>query len=545
MTYFAGNAGGSLPRVVALAGSSYCSMLRSRATPTVIKTPVSAASWPISLRQWFSRPDNYLLILVLLAAFPLYYELGRNPVQLWDESRLAVNAAEMARDGHWLVPHFDGSPDHWNTKPPLLIWLEALCFKVFGYSTWSLRLPTLVAALTTLVLLFRFGAKALGRPLAGFFGCLVLVTCAGYVRLHVARTADYDALLACWQVLLWTSFFEYLETGHRRQLGWVAFALIAATFTKGPAGLLGLPGLAVYALVRGKLGWLLRQPGIYVAAAAWLVLVGGYLAIREKLDPGYWQAMQANDAGGRFLTVIEGHSSSWTYYLNNLAESLFTQWLWAVAPALLLCWLQPAGRVRWAAGLLVLFIAGWLAVISTAQSKLGWYDAPIYPALALLVGLGLSILYQDLLSLYLPRVGRWKGQLLKGAFLLSLFYGGYYTITHQLIEERHSDFGQGPDGHLGRYINKLSVEEPELADISVLTEGGEYPVLQYYKIQVEHQPGRHLTMTNNRDVRNAPVGTGRVVVVCDPAYRAPLDSVFKIVELHQDFPCQTLLLLPR
>ncbi|HET9506202.1 MAG TPA: glycosyltransferase family 39 protein [Hymenobacter sp.] len=502
-------------------------------------------SWFAGLQQWLSRPNNQLLALLVLAAFPLYYELGRNPVQLWDESRLAVNAAEMARDGHWLVPHFDGSPDHWNTKPPLLIWLEALSFKAFGYSTWALRLPTLVATLTTIFLLFRFAANSLGRPLAGFFAGILLVTCTGYVRLHVARTADYDALLTCWQVVLWTTFFEYLETGQRRHLTWAAIALIAATFTKGPAGLLGLPGLAAYALIRGKLGWLLRQPSTYVAAGSWLVLAGGYLILRERLDPGYIQAMRANDAGGRFLTVIEGHSSSWTYYLNNLAESLFTQWLWAVIPALLLCWLQPAARVRWAGALLALFIAGWLAVISTAQSKLAWYDAPIYPALALVVGLGMSLLYQDLGTLYLPKVGRLKGWFLQGALFVSLFYGGYYTITHQLVEERHSDFGQGPDGHLGRYVDKISKEEAGLSDISILTEGGVYPVLQYYKIQFEDQHGRHLTMTNNRDVRNAPIGAGRVVVVCDPAYRVPLDSAFKIMELHQDFPCQTLLLLPR
>ena len=101
----------------------------------------------------------------------------------------------MAQNGHWLTPHFAGTPDHWNTKPPLLIWLEALSFKTFGFSTWALRLPTLLVTLGTVVLLFWFAAKVLRRPVAGLFGGVILVTCAGYVRLHVARTGEYDALL--------------------------------------------------------------------------------------------------------------------------------------------------------------------------------------------------------------------------------------------------------------------------------------------------------------------------------------------------------------
>ncbi|RZK49826.1 MAG: hypothetical protein EOO59_16205, partial [Hymenobacter sp.] len=385
----------------------------ARATSTLPDTPVAATSWLGRCQQWGTRPHNQLLLLVLLAAFPLYYELGRTPVQLWDEARVAVNAAEMARDGHWLVPRFDGAPDHWNTKPPLLIWLTALCFKAFGYSTWALRLPTLVASLTTVVLIFRFAATTLARPLAGFFAGVVLVTSLGYVRLHVARTGDYDALLTCWQVVLWINFFQYLEDGRRRHFYWVAFALLAATLTKGPAGVLGVPGLLVYALGRGKLGWLLRQPIIYAAALGWVAVVAGYFVVREGIDPGYWQAVQANDLGGRFLTVLEGHGSPWTYYLANMRDHLYSLWLWAIVPSLVLGWLQPAGRVRRAVGLLTVFVVGWLAVISISKSKLDWYDAPIYPALALLLGLGLSSLYRDVLNLYLPRFGRWGGWALR------------------------------------------------------------------------------------------------------------------------------------
>ncbi|UOQ78563.1 hypothetical protein MUN84_08455 [Hymenobacter sp. 5516J-16] len=64
------------------------------------------------------------------------------PIYLWDESRVAVNAAEMALNNNWLVAHFEGQPDLWNTKPPLLLWLQVLSIKLFGFNEVAIRLPT-------------------------------------------------------------------------------------------------------------------------------------------------------------------------------------------------------------------------------------------------------------------------------------------------------------------------------------------------------------------------------------------------------------------
>jgi 4-amino-4-deoxy-L-arabinose transferase-like glycosyltransferase len=492
---------------------------------------------------WLARPENQLLLLLPLAIFPLYYELGRNPVQLWDESRMAVNAAEMARDGHWLVPHFGGLPDHWNTKPPLLIWLEALSFRMFGFSTWALRLPTLLATLATVALLFRFAAQVLQRPLAGFLGVAVLVTCEGYLRVHVARTGDYDALLTCWQVLLWTQFFQYLETGARRHLLWAAGALLAATLTKGPAGLLGLPGLATYAAARGRLGWLLRQPGLYLAATGWLVVMGSYFLVREAIDPGYWQAVQRNDVGGRFFNSISGNGAAWPYYLEYIKNHYFDHWLWALAPSVLLARLEPAGPVRRATGLVLAFVGSWLVVITLAKTKLVWYDAPIYPALALLVGLGLSRLWHDIAGLYLSHLGWAGGWALRVGVFVTFFYGSYHAAVRQLIAERHSDYGMGTDGYAGRYLSALAQARPQLDELTFLARDAHSPVLRYYQLQVAHTRGHRLAVLSGQAA--SQLRASQVVVVCDPAYRATLDSAFRVVLLHQEAPCQTLRLLPR
>lgn len=490
-----------------------------------------------------ARRTERLLLLVLgvLAFFPLLFELGRNPVQLWDESRVAVNAVHMALHGHWLVPSFSGAPDHWNTKPPLLIWLQALTFKLFGFSTWALRLPTAVASVTTVFLLFRFAARVLQRPLAGFFGGLVLVTCGGFIKLHVARTGDYDALLTLWETMVWVCFFQYLETGRARYLYWVGGALTAAVLTKTVAGLLGLPGLLLYAVVQRKALWLLRQPRLYAVAALAAAIVVGYYVARESVDPGYWKAVQYNDLGGRFLEN-QGDGDKWYYYLRNMRRTTLTPWLWAIGPAVLLALARTTGVAQRAAVLLALFAGGWLVVVSTSVSRHDWYDAPLYPALALLIGLGLAILYQDIVGLYRPRLGQWAGRALQVALVVGVFYVPYAAIIDQLIQERHSDYHMGADGYLGRYLPKILAAQPQATELYVLCEGGYNAVLSYYQM-VYATEGKNIITRAGSTARD--LQPGNVVVVCNPAYRAQLEASYRLVQLHAEESCQTVLLLAK
>jgi len=496
-----------------------------------------------AVRQWLLVPANQLFVLLLLlVAFPLLFELGRTPVQLWDESRLAINAFEMAHGGNWLVTTFGHQPDHWNTKPPFLIWCQVLSFRLFGYSAWALRLPTAVASVGIVVLLYRFAAYTLHRPLGGFFGCLVLVTAAGYIRLHGARTGDYDTMLAFWEVVAWLSFFYYLEDGRPRHLYWLGGALVLAVLTKGVAGLLGGPALLAYALLRGKLLWLLRQPRLYLVAILSLVIIGAVYLGREAYDPGYLKAVRENELGGRFAESSEGHTGPWSYYFDTLYAKDFADWLWWLLAAALI-WLQPDRLVRRAGSLLLLFVLGWLAVLSTSATKLDWYAIPAYPPLALLIGLGLDYLYHDVLAVNLPRVPRALAWPLRIGLVALVFYLPYRAIMRHIVDERTSDYTMGNDAHLARYVGQLVQAQPNLDKLTLLYQGGYNGALLFYQMVLTEEGRKNVSVLAGTDVRF--LQPGAVVLVCDPAYRARLDSTFKVVSVHQEATCETLLLLTR
>src|SRR3954469_2587339 len=105
-----------------------------------------------------SRSRAYWIGGAVWAASSLFLvtALGSYPLQLWDESRVAVNALEMFLSGPTLVTTYGFAPDLWNTKPPLLVWLMTGSMTLFGPSEWAVRVPSAVAAAATLAVTMWF-----------------------------------------------------------------------------------------------------------------------------------------------------------------------------------------------------------------------------------------------------------------------------------------------------------------------------------------------------------------------------------------------------
>ncbi len=96
----------------------------------------------------------FVLILILSAALRFAF-LGDVPVSpYWDETAILVDArsiAETGRDvyGHyWLQAIFSSYGDF---KLPVYIWLASASVKIFGATVWSIRLPSVLAGLGTVL----------------------------------------------------------------------------------------------------------------------------------------------------------------------------------------------------------------------------------------------------------------------------------------------------------------------------------------------------------------------------------------------------------
>ena len=83
----------------------------------------------------------------------------------------------------------------WNTKPPLMIWLQVFFLKTIGFNELAIRLPSALAALFTCLLILVFFRKQKDGFIIAFFASLMLVTSLGYIKFHTARAGDFDSLL--------------------------------------------------------------------------------------------------------------------------------------------------------------------------------------------------------------------------------------------------------------------------------------------------------------------------------------------------------------
>jgi 4-amino-4-deoxy-L-arabinose transferase-like glycosyltransferase len=149
-----------------------------------------------------------LTTLLVLSYFPLLHNLGRFQIRMWDEATYANNAIDMYSGGNLVVVDHMGKPDDYNTKPPFVIWCQALSMHLIGVNELAVRLPSAVFGLATVLLVFLFCSYTLGSTSTGFIASLILLTAPGYIANHVARTGDLDATLVFWLTLGLFTFID-------------------------------------------------------------------------------------------------------------------------------------------------------------------------------------------------------------------------------------------------------------------------------------------------------------------------------------------------
>ena len=371
--------------------------------------------------------------MVLLVSIPLFLRLDKQPVRIWDEARLAMNAYEMSRDGNLLVTHFEGSPDMWNTKPPMMIWMQAACIKIFGLNEFAVRLPAAVAGLLTCVFLFWFSKRYFEDYMPGLIACLVLVTTNGYIHIHAARTGDYDALLALFTTIFCCSLFLYIEKQSARYLHLFFAALTLSVLAKGVQGLLFLPALAGYVIYRRQFIPLLKNKWLYIHMLLFLLVAGGYYVLREIFNPGYLLAVWNNELGGRYLGTLEENRQPFNYYFLQLKNWLYKTWWWLSVAGIVVGIFAGIFRMRRLTIFVALLSLTYLLFISVSQTKLEWYAVPLYP---LLCWLPAMLFYRLVLYLRGPDIHPTARLALPLLMLVLVFMFPYVNIVRKVYYGR-------------------------------------------------------------------------------------------------------------
>lgn len=326
------------------------------------------------------------LVLALVVVSVLSVRLS-HPELHTDELLYMSRVLESMAQGT-ILP-IQGSGALFMNKPPLAFWLMRLSFQILGPSPFAARLPSVLAAAATAMLLYAFGSARFGER-AGILAALVFPLTPGLMALHGIRSATTDAL----DVLLVTAAIVALDSWrrHRRPrvlacmvllvgvTAWVKSPFSLAVFlavllvTEWPARRVGqgTPRLAAtLALVLGV--WL----GFYILWLGALSLATSTRAVTNRLLVGQY----ADRLKGR---IVASHVQGPGYYPTTLAQDFGPLLLLPAAAGLFALrrgWKSPRYEIT-------LLLAWALAapVLGTASaSKRPWYAYTSYPGMALLL----------------------------------------------------------------------------------------------------------------------------------------------------------------
>jgi 4-amino-4-deoxy-L-arabinose transferase-like glycosyltransferase len=343
---------------------------------------------PASLSS--SRSDRGSSLALGLICLVLFFaNLGGAALFEPDEARNAEKAREILLLNDWVTPHENFVPVL--DKPMFFYWLVAISFKLFGVSEWSARLPSALAALGCLLLVFRFADKRWGRWVA-LWSTLILTTSVEFFLL--ARLVIIEMSLTLFITLALCAFYSavHTEDGRTRRLQCLMMylALSAGTLNKGLIGLI-IPGMVCffYLLITRKWSALSK---LYPLAGTLgcLLLVAPWYLWAEARNPGYLRYYFWDEHLVRYLTDEFNRSKGWYYFSEVLALG-FAPWTVLFPFAAHHLWRnRDDGNV-----FLALWVVLPLLFFSASNSQLPHYILPIFPALAVLTGRTIAALFQN------------------------------------------------------------------------------------------------------------------------------------------------------
>ena len=190
------------------------------------------------------------LILVLIVWAAIYLpRLGSLELKS-EEGRRVLPAVTMMETGDYLVPQVGSEP--YFRKPPLVNWLVAGSFKLFGVrNEWTARLPSVLCVLAVALAFVSIARRRLG-PNGAIAAALIWLTNFGL--LEKGRMIEIEALYVSLTALAFIFWLSWWQEPRRQWLTWVmpSIFLGLGLLAKGPLHLVYFYAVVVAVLWQAR-----------------------------------------------------------------------------------------------------------------------------------------------------------------------------------------------------------------------------------------------------------------------------------------------------
>ena len=327
-------------------------------------------------------------IVVALSLAVCFARLGTAPIQKWDEGIHGSVSLEFWQGNDWALTYHQ---QPYFAKPPLRFWLTAPIVEQFGATEVSMRFWSAVAGVATAMLLWWWAFQATKTAWVGVSTAIVFLL-GRFIFFHSFRTGETDGILV---FLMTGAMYAYWRWWERR-VWWIGIGLcIGLTFLTKPMfgvfpfAIIGLDLLMSRALSRERIIDMVQAFGVsLLVAAPW------HIAMTMRFGQAFWDSFVGFNVLQRAGDTLYKNHVPWWWYGKVIAMRFFP--FVTLLPMALLTTLKSMVRAGRSIERL-LFI--WAAVIFTAfsliQTKFDWYVLPLYPALALMIGVAMRTWWQQ------------------------------------------------------------------------------------------------------------------------------------------------------
>ncbi|MEZ5462036.1 ArnT family glycosyltransferase [Dokdonella sp.] len=349
---------------------------------------MSATDFIPAPRTQTERRQLWLFMLVALLVIGAGIGL-RDP---WpaDEPRFALAAKQMVESGNWLIPH--RGTELYSDKPPMFMAMQAAAYTLTGSWRIAFLLPSLLAALGTLFLIYDFGRRLWTHRVGLWAAIAVLAT---FQFVYQAKRAQIDPLVTFFITLANYGLLRHFLLGPNWRAYWLGcFAAGLGVISKG-VGILALFMFLPYLLARwrrwehlprfegGALRWLGGALAFLIAVGLWIAPLLIALATSDSPElQAYAHDILFRQTAGRYANSWAHEHPPW-YFIEVVAYA----WL-PLTIAMVGAFPRWLERLR-ARDARILLPLGWVVIVfvffSIPTGKRDMYILPALPWVALLV----------------------------------------------------------------------------------------------------------------------------------------------------------------
>ena len=342
--------------------------------------------------------------VAIVCAISILSFIGSREIQGVRERRLAGSAADIVRNGNWLLPSLRGEPRF--LKPLLADWSAATSLSLFGRSEFAFRLPFALFGLGAVALTYFLARSLMGAAVGRIAALILASTCVFVSECHLAST---DLLLTFFCAAAMLSWLNWRKThqSYPRAWWWCFYLSVSlACLSKGPLALVFVAIPIVLELWAAGQWTVLRSmrlgPGLLVVLTPLLVWVVAVCLRVENAAASWLDDMR--------LSFDNHEDGKWVERFAHLGQWPWVCFPWSVPGVVAL--ILPVVR-RWLGGwadvrFFYFWLAGSVAFLCTWAKQPQHYLIPLVVPLsvveAVLIHRAIAAFRQGEMNVHLNRL---------------------------------------------------------------------------------------------------------------------------------------------